>query len=150
MRLIDRILGKFGHAGDISVTTAHVRTLFEQSRLLVAVSGTVTLEAAISGTPTVIIYSVSPLSYWIGRALIRVKHIGLINLIAGREIVPELIQKEADPEKIADCVTMLLDHPEKLENMRADLAQAAERLGAPGASMRAAALAFDLLEGRHD
>ena len=116
---------------------------------MVAVSGTVTLEAAISGTPTVIIYSVSPLSYWIGRAMIKVEHIGLINLIAGKEIVPELIQKQAAPEQIAGCVMALLDEPEKLENMRAELLDARKRLGSPGASSRAAALAYELLEHGH-
>jgi lipid-A-disaccharide synthase len=146
---MNRIMGKFRYGNEISVSTEHVRTIFERSRLVIAVSGTVTLEAAISGTPTVIIYSVSPLSYWIGRALISVKHIGLINLIAGKEIVPELIQKDAAPEHIAECVIALLNKPEKLENMCADLLLAQERLGAPGASRRAAALAFELLEHRH-
>jgi lipid-A-disaccharide synthase len=148
-KLMNRIMGKFRYGNEISVSTEHVRTIFERSRLVIAVSGTVTLEAAISGTPTVIIYSVSPLSYWIGRALISVKHIGLINLIAGKEIVPELIQKDAAPEHIAECVIALLNKPEKLENMCADLLLAQERLGAPGASRRAAALAFELLEHRH-
>ena len=144
--LMDRILEKFSHRNEISVTSEHVRTIFEKSRLVVAVSGTVTLEAAISGTPTVITYRVSPLSYWIGRALISVKHIGLINLIAGKEIVPELIQQAAAPEHIAECVIALLSQPEKLENMRTELLHARERLGEPGASRRAADLAFELLE----
>jgi len=148
--LIDGILEKFRYENEIVVSTEHVRTIFERSRLVVAVSGTVTLEAAISGTPTVIVYSVSSLSYWIGRAMIKVNHIGLINLIAGKEIVPELIQDKAAPEQIAACVTELLKKPEKLENMRSELLKTRECLGDPGASERAAALAFELLEYRHD
>jgi lipid-A-disaccharide synthase len=144
--LIDGILEKFRYANKIHVSTKHVRTIFKRSRLVVAVSGTVTLEAAISGTPTVIVYSVSSLSYWIGRAMIKVKHIGLVNLIAGKEIVPELIQEKAAPEQIAACVTELLNDPEKLEKMRTELLKTRECLGEPGASGRAADLAFRLLE----
>jgi len=147
--LMDGILGKFKFGQEVRVSTEHVRIIFEQSLLVVAVSGTVTLEAAISGTPTVIVYRVSPLSYWIGRAMIKVKHIGLINLIAGQEIVPELIQNASSPEHIADCVMTLLTEPEKLQHMRADLLLAQERLGSPGASKRAAAVAFELLERGH-
>jgi len=147
--LMTHILETSGSHVDISITTDPVGTVFNQCRLVIAVSGTVTLEAAISGTPTVIIYSVSPLSYWIGRALIHVTQIGLINLIAGKEIVPELIQKEAAPKPIADCVLTLLEEPEKLETMRRELLQARERLGKPGASERAAGLAFELLERPH-
>jgi len=61
------------------------------SDLLVMASGTATLEAALLEKPMVIIYRVSPLSYWIGKALIRVKHIGLVNLVAGKSVAPELI-----------------------------------------------------------
>jgi lipid-A-disaccharide synthase len=70
--------------------------------LLVAASGTVTLEAALHGMPTVIIYKVSPLSYWIGKRLIKVKHIGIANLIAQKELQPELIQDDASPQNIAE------------------------------------------------
>ena len=147
--LMDGILKKFKYGQEVRVSKEHVRTIFERSLLVVAVSGTVTLEAAISGTPTVIVYRVSPLSYWIGRAMIKVKHIGLINLIAGKEIVPELIQKASSPEHIANCVMTLLTEPEKLQNMRTDLLLAQKRLGKPGASKRAAAVAFELMEHGH-
>ena len=75
--------------------------IFNRSNLVVAASGTVTLEAAIAGTPTVIIYKVSPLSYLVGRLLVRVDRIGLVNLIADKELMPELIQGQASPERIA-------------------------------------------------
>jgi len=131
---------------DVRTTVDPVGKVFQGCSLVIAVSGTVTLEAAISATPTVIIYGVSWLSYWIARALIQVEHIGLINLIAGRQIVPELIQKDARPQPIADCVLALLKQPQKLEQMRLELLHARERLGRPGASSRAADLAFNLLE----
>ncbi len=81
------------------------------SELLITASGTATLEGAILGTPMVIIYRVSRLSYWIGRALIRVDHIGLVNLVAGKRIVPELIQKDANPRRIAEEALRILRDP---------------------------------------
>jgi len=75
-----------------------------------------------------------------------VDHIGLINLIAGKKIVPELIQKEATPKPIADCVLSLLGDPDRLKRMHSELIAARERLGGPGASRRAADLALNLLE----
>lgn len=147
--ILDRILDSCDSQIDVRKSTDPVGRVFQACRLVIAVSGTVTLEAALSATPTVIIYRVSSLSYWIGRALIQVEHIGLINLIAGRQIVPELIQKEAAPQPIAECVLALLDAPQKLEQMRQELVLARDRLGGPGASDRAAALALELLERNH-
>ncbi len=148
--LMDRILETSGSQFAVRIATDPVGKVFNRCRLVVAASGTVTLEAALAATPTVIIYSVSSISYWIGRALIQVAHIGLINLIAGKQIVPELIQKEATPKPIAECVLTLLDEPQKLEQMRMQLMQARESLGGPGASGRAADLALSLLAHQND
>lgn len=150
LELIDQLIKSSPLFEDIQIVSGHVSTIFNQCLLVVAVSGTVTLEAAISGTPTIIIYSVSPLSYWIGRALINVQHIGLINLIGGKTIVPELIQKEAAPDNIANYIKDLITHPEKLKKMQDELILAREFLGEPGASRRAASLAFDLLENPNE
>ena len=119
--------------------------VFERSTLVVAASGTVTLEAAISGTPMVIIYKVSPISYWIGRAMIQVKHIGLANLIAGRKIVPELLQKEASPTRISDTVFEMLSDSSGLERIRLELLNIRDLLGGPGASERVADIALDMM-----
>ena len=119
--------------------------VFERSNLVVAASGTVTLEAAISGTPMVIIYKVSPISYWVGRAMIQVKHIGLVNLIAGRKIVPELLQKEASPNRISDTVFEMLRDPSGLERVRLELLNIRDLLGGPGASERVADIALGMM-----
>jgi lipid-A-disaccharide synthase len=119
--------------------------VFEQSTLLITASGTVTLEAALAGTPMIIIYKVSAFSYWIGKHLIRVKHIGLPNLIAGRCIVPELIQHQASPENIARHALMLLRNQTALQEMRRRLIHTARTLGSPGASERAAEIALSML-----
>ena len=119
--------------------------VFERSTLVVAASGTVTLEAAISGTPMVIIYKVSPISYWVGRAMIKVKHVGLANLIAGRKIVPELLQKEASPIRISDTVFEMLGDPSGLERVRLELLNIRDLLGGPGASERVADIALGMM-----
>ncbi len=87
------------------------------SDLLITASGSATLEGAILGIPMVIIYKVSRLSYWIGRALIHVDHIGLVNLVAGERIVPELIQKDANPQRIAEEALRILKDPVRSQQM---------------------------------
>lgn len=132
----------------MEVETGDVRRIFEKSDLLVAASGTVTLEAAIAGVPTVIIYRMSELSYKIARKLVRVEYAGLANLIAGRGISPELLQSDANPSMIAKHVTDLLQDPEKMERMRSGFMLVRKKLGRPGAAFRAANLVFGLLDGK--
>jgi lipid-A-disaccharide synthase len=129
----------------MEVVCEDVRTLFARSTLSIAVSGTVTLQAALCSTPAIIIYRISPLSYSLGKMLIRVKHIGLANLIAGRTIMPELIQADASPEKIAATADLLLKSPARLQKMRADLRAIKTLLGSGGASSRVAEIALGML-----
>jgi lipid-A-disaccharide synthase len=113
--------------------------------LLLAVSGTVTLEAAVLGTPMIITYRVGLLSAIVGRLLIRVDHIGLPNLVAGKRIVPELIQFQATPERLAAIASEILGSPDRQAEMRAALAEVRGRLGTPGATDRAAREVLALL-----
>jgi lipid-A-disaccharide synthase len=112
--------------------------------LLLTVSGTATLEAAILGTPMIIVNRVSNLSYYLGRHLIRVSHIGLPNLVAGRQIVPEFVQHDARLELIAAEALNLLEHPERLEQQRQDLARIRNKLGEPGVADRVAQLVMGI------
>ena len=105
---------------------------------LLAVSGTVTLEAAILETPMLITYRLGPLSYWLARLLIRVSCVGLPNLVADQAIVPELIQQDATPERLAATALEILRSPARQGAMRAALADVRRRLGEPGALDRAA------------
>jgi lipid-A-disaccharide synthase len=135
----------------MAVVCEDVRTLFARSTLSIAASGTVTLQAALCGTPTIIIYRISPLSYRLGKMLIRVKHIGLANLIAGRTIMPELIQADASPEKIAATADLLLKSPARLHKMQADLTAVRTLLGSGGASNRVAEIALGMLsDAQHE
>lgn len=121
------------------------RKLFPRCHLVIAASGTVTLEAAIAGVPMVVIYKVSPLSYLLGRLMIRVSHISLVNLIAQGPVVPELIQNQASPEKISAEVVAILNTQGRLESICKDLATVRRRLGTRGAAQRVADLAFRLI-----
>lgn len=103
------------------------------SDLILVASGTATLEAAIIGTPMVIVYRLAFLSWLLGRVLIRVPYVGMVNLVAGRRVVPELIQFHATPERIADEARQLLLSTEQRRRMRQELQQVRDRLGPPGA-----------------
>ena len=94
----------------------------------------------------IIIYKVSPLSYWIGKKFIKVDHIGLVNLIADERVVPELVQKDATPEKIAQTALDLIKDAGRLEKTREKLHAVKAKLGNPGASGRTARLVEKLLE----
>ncbi|MFO7556100.1 MAG: lipid-A-disaccharide synthase, partial [Desulfobacterales bacterium] len=143
---VEEIVGKYKGKACFEIVTGDVKKIFEKSRVVVAASGTVTLESAISGTPVVIIYKVSPVSYWLGKAMIRVNHIGLVNLIAGREIVPELIQEAASSKRIAETVFEMLSDPSRLQRLSLELLGIRDRLGGSGASERVADIAFRMLE----
>lgn len=142
---IENIVKKHKATIDFDIVADSVDKVFKQCKLVVAASGTVTLEAAISGTPMLIIYKVSPITYWLGKIMIKVNNIGLVNLIAGREIVPELVQSKASPENIADTALNMLNDASGLEMLRNELLGVRESLGGPGASERVAEIALSML-----
>jgi lipid-A-disaccharide synthase len=108
------------------------------SDVLLIASGTATLQAAVVGTPMVLLYKTSPLTYRLARWLITVKWIGLVNLVGGRLIVPELVQDEATDERLCREVLHLLRDPSAYNEMKEGLRQVRLSLGEPGASNRAA------------
>lgn len=110
------------------------------SDLLLVASGTATLQAAVIGTPMVIVYRLPWLTYWIARCLVTVDCIGLVNIVAGRRIVPELIQHEAIPERLYEEAARLLRDRAACDEMRAALRAVRQSLGEAGASRRAAEL----------
>jgi lipid-A-disaccharide synthase len=115
------------------------------SDLLITASGTATLEGGILGKPMVIAYKVSPFSYLIGRLLIHVDHIGMVNLVAGKGIAPELIQKDANPERIAGEAFSILQDPGIRHQMSESMKEIRQKLWKPGAVQRAAEIAYGLL-----
>jgi lipid-A-disaccharide synthase len=142
---LEDILAKCHADIDFEIVSEDVKHVLKQCHLVVAASGTVTLQAAIYGLPMVIIYKVSALSYWLGRALVRVNNIGLVNLIAGKEIVPELIQQQARADNIAAKVSEMLDDVAGRRNMQHELVKIRDMLGGSGASRRVADIALGML-----
>lgn len=115
------------------------------SDLVLVASGTATLEVALLKVPMIIVYKVSLLSYVIGRLIVDVKNIGLVNIIAGKTIVPELIQGDASGERIAQEVLAILNNGERKQEMIQALSELREKLGEAGAAARTAKLALDML-----
>ncbi len=148
-RLVARILGPRGAAPARPVLIEENRyDALAAADCAVVASGTATLEAALLGVPMVIVYRMSPLSYAAARMLLRVPHIGMPNLIAGERVVPELIQDECRPERIAVELRRLLTDPPAADRMRQKLSGVRERLGRPGAIERAAEVAWGMMGAR--
>ncbi|HTY07527.1 MAG TPA: lipid-A-disaccharide synthase [Candidatus Edwardsbacteria bacterium] len=115
------------------------------SRLALVASGTATLEAGIIGTPMIIIYRTAALTYLIGRALVRVPFIGLVNFVAGKQVIPEFVQGEARPGAIFLMAQLLLPDGPPRAAVLAELAKIKRLLGEPGAARRAAQQVAELL-----
>ena len=115
------------------------------AHVAVVASGTATVEAALAGVPTVIVYRVSPLTFALARRLVRVEHVGMANLLAGERMFPELMQDDFTPERLAHEVLSLIQDPGRIKAVRRGLATVIRRLGGPGASRRAARVAVELI-----
>jgi lipid-A-disaccharide synthase len=111
-------------------------------------SGTATVEAALLDAPMIVVYRLAPLTAAIARWLVRTPRFAMVNLIAGKQVVPELVQKDFTPERLASEALRLLDSPEARAEMRRGLADVREKLGPPGAVERAADLIAGMLNPR--
>jgi lipid-A-disaccharide synthase len=109
-------------------------------------SGTATLESAVLGTPVVVVYRLSRATYWLGRKLVQLPHWSLVNIVAGKQIVPELIQSDVNGERIAAEVRRIVA-PGNYEAICEELAQVKAKLGEPGAAKRAAAEIHKMVRG---
>ena len=132
---------------EIKITEGHNYDLFSVADLALATSGTVTLEAALCGLPSVIVYRTSALNAFIARRVINIPNIGLPNIVAGRQILPELLQEDFTPANVANTAVVLLA-PERRPQLEANLAYMKARLGEPGAVNRVAQLILRIAEER--
>ena len=135
-------------AGGVPVVEDSTYEVMNHADLLLVTSGTATLESACFGTPLLVLYRMSRLSWWIARRLVNIPDIGLVNVVAGRRIAPEFLQKEVDPAVLSPVVLDLLRKPEKRRAMTRELREVRDRLGTPGASSRVAELALDMVSGK--
>jgi lipid-A-disaccharide synthase len=116
------------------------------SRCCIVASGTATLEVACFLTPLIVVYKIGRLTWMLGRRFLHVDNISLVNILAGKEIVPEMLQSKMRPELLAREVAELCEDGAKRETMIEELKSVRERLGAPGASMKAAQIVREVLE----
>lgn len=130
---------------DLTVVEDHTHEVIQICEMVIAASGTVTLEAAILGTPLIVVYKVNPLTYWLGKRLVQVEHVALANIVAGETVAPELIQHEVTSERIAQEAMGILEDSKRQAWIRQRFSEVREKLGSPGASARAAAIALELM-----
>ena len=132
----------------VTITEGDNYDVMSVADLALATSGTVTLEAALCGLGCVIMYKTSPVSYAIAKRVVDISFIGLPNIVAGRSVLPELIQGECTPEKAAAAAEELLE-PGRVARLQQDLQEVKEKLGAPGAVKRVAELVLRLAAGKN-
>ena len=123
----------------LKIRSGETYDILAAADLALTASGTATTEAALLGTPMIVVYRMHPLTWHIARRLVKVPHIAMANILAGRRLVPELLQDEVDGLRLAREVERLLADPALLQSTRAGLLQAAASLGPGGAPGRAAA-----------
>jgi len=130
----------------IPVVPGDTYNLVHAADLALVASGTATLETALLERPMVIVYRLASLTYVLARLIVRVPFIGMPNLIAERRVVPELIQREVTPARIATEARQLLDNPQAYRLAQEGLREVRRYLGPGGAAERAATLALEMLE----
>ncbi|HVT59885.1 MAG TPA: lipid-A-disaccharide synthase [Thermoanaerobaculia bacterium] len=133
------------HGVEVEVVTAERFAAIADAHLALCASGTATLEVGLLGTPMVVLYRLASWTYLAARLLVRVPNFALVNLVLGRAAVPELLQREASPERVALEAERLLTDAGARQRQRGALAELRPRLGARGASARAARQVADLL-----
>ncbi|HHQ69434.1 MAG TPA: lipid-A-disaccharide synthase [Halothiobacillaceae bacterium] len=143
--LVDQYLPDPAFKSAVCIYHGQSRLVMQQSRLLLIASGTATLEAGLIGTPMIIGYKTSALTYAIGKLMIKTQHIGLPNIISQREIVPELIQNQLTVSELTQAAEVLLTDETAYLQQKKNLAALEKQLGEPGAIKRLAGLINDYL-----
>ena len=120
--------------------------IMKHAKVNMVCSGTATLECGMIGTPLLVAYKTSPITYLIARSVIKLPHIGMVNLVAGHEVAPELIQHNCTGRKLAEVVLRFLNNADYYNDVKSRLEKIKEKLGERGASGRAAETALELLQ----
>lgn len=145
--LEEKAVKDFMSSSDVNVKIISGQTyeVVSCADLALVASGTATLETALLKIPMVIVYKISMLSYMIGRMIVDVNNIGLANIVAGKTVVPELIQNDACGERIAREALAILKNENRKQEIIKELTAVRARLGEPGAAGRAAQIACDMI-----
>lgn len=139
---------QFAFDSGLKITRESDYRIRSQLDAAICSSGTATLENALLGIPMVVAYRLSWPTYFLARALIRVRHIAMVNILADKDLVPELIQNQASPDSLSRALARLVENPEKYAILRRELSGLREKLGKPGGPDRAAAaLVSDIFPG---
>ncbi len=123
-------------------------TQLTRCSLAIVASGTATLECAMAGLPMLVIYKTSWLTYWLGRFLIQLPYLSMVNVLAGEKVVPEFLQGAMEPERLAKAALQILRNPKGAEAMAGRIREVAKKLGGPGAAARAATEVEEVLRTR--
>lgn len=132
----------------VRVVEGQTDNVLAASDAVVTASGTATIQTALHGTPMVVVYRLSPVTYKLGKPLVRVSMYSMVNLVAGERVVDELIQDQCTPEAVTAATVQLLTNQDRVADMKDQLAIVRQRLGGPGASGRAADAILELVHNR--
>ncbi|MEK9137980.1 MAG: hypothetical protein AAB393_12715 [Bacteroidota bacterium] len=136
---IEESLAEEEMTNDVTIIDRHTYTCLSACELIMLSSGTATVEAALLGVPMVVAYRVRPITFLLARQLVKARFIAMPNILAGERIVPELIQEDVTPERLATEALRILENPLAAAGMRGRLAQVCSSLGSEGVLSRAAA-----------
>ncbi len=135
---------------NINVIVDNTREVLRQADASFTTSGTATLETSLMECPMVVVYKTSLLTYLIGRMLIKIKNIGMVNIVAGKTICPEMIQHNATPEKLSDALRPLLTNTEQRRIMQSNIQEVNQKLGHGNADEKAAEFIFEFLNNNSE
>jgi lipid-A-disaccharide synthase len=146
--LNDALFDSAARLRDVRLVEGLTEEVLAAADVALVASGTVTVQAALHECPMVVVYRLSPLTYRLGKPFVRVDTYAMANLVAGRRVVPELIQDAFTPGAVAQEAIDILTNDARASRMRADLRDVRQRLGTAGASRRAAAAVLDVARAR--
>jgi len=136
---LEEIWAKYPMSGvSLDILTGQSLTQLTRCSLAIVASGTATLECAMAGLPMLVVYRASWLTYWVGRMLVKLPYLSMVNVLAGEKVVPEFLQGAAEPTRLARAALQILRNPKGAEVMAGRIREVAKKLGGAGAAARAA------------
>ena len=146
---LEEIWAKYPMSGvSLDILSGQSLTQLTRCSLAIVASGTATLECAMAGLPMLVVYQASWLTYLIGRMLVKLPYLSMVNVLAGEKVVPEFLQGAAEPERLARAALQILRNPKGAETMAIRIREVAKKLGGPGAAARAAEEVEDAIRTR--